>query len=382
MSAPEFSIPLMRPKLPSAAALWPYFEEIDDNRWYTNQGPIERRLQARVASHFGLPEGGVACVANGTTGLILALATAAGGRAGYCVMPSFTFVATAHAALAAGLTPVFADVDRETWCLTPETVDSAVRAVDGPVRAVVPVSPFGAPLDPAPWDAYETRTGIPAVLDAAAAFDTVRPGNALAVVSLHATKVLSAGEGGLVLARDPARIAEVAARGNFGFSQVRQANLIGLNGKMSEYAAAVTMASLDAWPGRKPAVERVAAAYRRYIKPVDGVRLFPGFGNGWVSSTCNVVFDQPVADNAIAMLDALGIECRRWWNAGCHREPAFAGYPRPPLPVTEWLTDRVVGVPFYSDLGMGDIGRVCAALQSVARISCPPPRRLTLDRTG
>jgi dTDP-4-amino-4,6-dideoxygalactose transaminase len=332
MSAPEFSIPLMRPKLPSAAALWPYFEEIDDNRWYTNQGPIERRLQARVASHFGLPEGGVACVANGTTGLILALATAAGGRAGYCVMPSFTFVATAHAALAAGLTPVFADVDRETWCLTPETVDSAVRAVDGPVRAVVPVSPFGAPLDPAPWDAYETRTGIPAVLDAAAAFDTVRPGNALAVVSLHATKVLSAGEGGLVLARDPARIA--------------------------------------------------AAAYRRYIKPVDGVRLFPGFGNGWVSSTCNVVFDQPVADNAIAMLDALGIECRRWWNAGCHREPAFAGYPRPPLPVTEWLTDRVVGVPFYSDLGMGDIGRVCAALQSVARISCPPPRRLTLDRTG
>lgn len=361
-------IPVMRPRLPRAEALRPYLEEIDRNGWYSNFGPLERRLEKRLAENFGQPAQGVACVANCTVGLTLALMSVARNRGGYCVMPSFTFVASAHAVLAAGLRPCFIDVDPDSWSISVEQACEAIADADGEVAAVMAVSPFGAPLDPATWDAFAEQNGVPVVIDAAAGFDSVAPGKAPAVVSMHATKVLPAGEGGFVLSQDTQRVRSIAARANFGFVEERRSEVAGLNGKLSEYSAAVALASLDEWPATRRRYREVADRYVRALGGIQNVALAPGFEDGWAGSTCNIRFDRPIATKAVAYLAEAGIDTRQWWGSGCHRERAFDGFPRAALPETDALACSVLGLPFHAALDEADIERISEAVAGAATL--------------
>lgn len=361
------TIPVMLPRLPDTAALVPYLREIDANRWYSNFGPLQRRFEARLAEHFRLSKDEVVCVGNCTAGLMLALLAVARGRGGYCIMPSFSFAASAHAVLAAGLAPLFIDVDSSSWTITPAAVAEAARTADRVVSAVLVVSAFGAPVDVAEWDDFAKASGIPAVIDAAAGFDAAPAGHSPVVVSLHATKALAAGEGGVVVSRDAALVESVGARSNFGFRGDRRASAAGFNGKLSEYNAAVGLASLDAWPQKRAALWRLTQLYRDALSGIGNVGLSPQFGDGWVSSTCNIVFDRPVAELAMRELASAGIDSRQWWSKGCHREPAFAEYPRGGLSVTEELSRRVLGLPFHEALDEDDIERIVGVAASAAQ---------------
>lgn len=363
MSGSQWKIPLMRPRLPSAAALRPYLDEIDENRWYSNFGPLERRFEARLAAHFGIGEREVVCVANGTQGLSVALQSVVRIPVGYCLMPAFTFAATPHAAVSAGLEPWFVDVDETSWAIEPEAVRALLPRLEGPVAAVMPVAPFGAPARVAEWDAFSAETGIPVVIDAAAGFDSAQAGWSPVVLSLHATKTMGIGEGGVVLCRDTGRIERVRAGRNFGFVGERVARVHGTNAKLSEYGAAVGLAALDAWPETRADFLAVAEAYRACFAGLSGVDFGPGFLGGGACSTCNIVLDRTVADAVIDALRRAGIEARQWWNRGCHREPVFSGCRREPLPVTESLAERVVGLPFYRDLETAQIGDIRASLE-------------------
>jgi dTDP-4-amino-4,6-dideoxygalactose transaminase len=352
----------MRLRLPDAAALLPYLEEIDRNRWYTNYGPLERRLNGALERHFDLPAGGATSAANATIGLALTLMAAADGSAGYCLMPGFTFVATAHAARMAGLTPWFTDVSETEWRLTPAIARAALDRTEGTVAAVMPVGVFGAPVDAAAWDEFQIETGIPVVIDAAAGIDSARVGRCPTVFSLHATKPLAAGEGAIVVSSDPGIIGEIMARANFGFRGARRAETAGANGKMSEYAAAVALASLDLWPETRGLLAEVTAHYRSKLGGLAGADLSPGFGDGWVSSTCNIALAAPVADQTIDALNASAVEARQWWSKGCHREPAFAGCPRGEMAAVDALAERVVGLPYFAGLRGRDIDRIVELL--------------------
>lgn len=358
-------IPVMRPRLPNADALRPYLDEIDKSGWYSNFGPLERRLEARLAEQFQVAGRNVACVANCTAGLTLALMALTGNPGGYCVLPSFTFVASAHAVVAAGLSPLFVDVDADSWAITTGQAAAAISAADGPVAAVLVVSPFGAPIDVAAWDEFAESSGVPVVIDAAGGFDSLVAGKAPAVVSLHATKVLPAGEGGFVVSRDADLVRSISARANFGFFEERRADVAGFNGKLSEYCAAVGLASLDAWPGSRAALLDLTAHYSAAFAGMEHVDLAPGFGDGWVGSTCNISLDRPVADRVMSHLLRAGIDSRRWWSKGCHREKAFEDYPHLALPVTESLGQRVLGLPFYLGLDVAEIRRIADGIDTL-----------------
>jgi dTDP-4-amino-4,6-dideoxygalactose transaminase len=246
------------------------------------------------------------------------------------------------------------------------TAAAAIQAAGRPIAAVLAVAPFGAPMDVVAWDEFAEESGIPVVIDAAAGFDTAAAGKSPVVISLHATKVLAAGEGGFVISRNLPLINSIAARSNFGFLGERRANAAGFNGKLREYGVAVGLASLDAWPAKRAAVWRVTQLYRDALDRLDNVCVSPGFGDGWVSSTCNVAFDRAVADAAIGALAEAGFDSRQWWNKGCHREAAFAAYPRADLSMTDDLGRRVVGLPFHEAVGAPEIARIAAALVRAA----------------
>jgi len=360
-------LPVGRPLLPPTDAVLPYLRAMDGNRWYANHGPLVRRLEERLVAHYGLSAGCVATVASGTAGLTAALLAHEAAQGGLCVLPSWSFVASAHAAIAAGLVPYFADVDAVGWALTPEGAQRAIEAAPGPVAAVMPVMPFGAPLDMAAWDRFAERTGLAVVVDGAAGFDALRPGRVPTVVSLHATKALGVGEGGFVASRDAALVRAVEDAANFGFLRQREAERAGLNAKMSEVHAAVGLAALDLWPRTRAAFRAVAEAYAQALDGMPGVMGLRGAGAGWVSSTMVAVFDAPVADAVAGRLRERGIDTRAWWSKGIHRQAAFRGHPSTPLPVTERLADGTLGLPFHADLPAVAVARVAEALAGALR---------------
>ena len=354
-------VPIARPRLPTRAAIVPYLDRIDEARRYANHGPLVTELETRLAARL---TGGAQAVtvANGTLAISLAL-RAAGARPGtLCLMPAWTFCASAHAALEAGLVPYFVDVDPETWMLDPAAVCAALARAPAEVGAILPVAAFGRVPDLDRWRQLADGTGLPVVVDGAAAFDALDAAPVPVTVSLHATKTCAAGEGGYVASADPAFLARLRSLASFGFSGDRVARRPATNAKMSEYAAAVALASLDGWPADRARFALTAQRLRAGLALTPDIAFQPGWGTRWVSSVC-VVGTPPWGAPAIAQaLAARGVESRDWWGAGCHRFPAFDHCPRAPLPVTERLAASTLGLPYFIDLGEDACGRIIGAL--------------------
>ncbi|WP_371306749.1 DegT/DnrJ/EryC1/StrS family aminotransferase [Azospirillum sp. TSA2s] len=361
---------VFRPRLPSADRLLPFLREIDANRWYSNNGPLLTRFEQALARQFAVPPDRVVVVANATAGLSLSLLAAgadAWDRTGLCLMASWTHEATAVAALRAGLTPWLHDVDEKTWQLDPTAVmDSLASSPSLASRAahVVVTAPFGAVVEAAPWAAFAARTGLGVTIDAASGFDRLRGGPVDAVVSLHATKVLGIGEGGVVIARDALQAARIRELAQLGLTADRIIPQAGMNAKLSDYGAAIGLAALSEWPDRRAALVRRRDHYAARLAGLDGIRLWQPEG---VSSTLMVRLPAGMATATATTLAKRGIPTRRWWHHGCHRQPAFATQPRGPLPVTEALVESVLGLPFYDDLDIPTIDRIVEALLSCSR---------------
>jgi dTDP-4-amino-4,6-dideoxygalactose transaminase len=360
---------IMRPKLPSADRLAPYLRSIDASRTYSNFGPLALSLEDRLSEHYGLVQGTVTTVANATLGLAIALAAQHPPPGSLCVIPAWTFVASAHAALMAGLVPYFVDVERETWAIDADKLVVELARAPAPVGAVMPVVPFGMPLEFAKWEAFRSRAGVAVVIDAAAAFDSLIPGAVPSVVSLHATKVLGIGEGGFVISTDPSMAREVRMRANFGFHGSRQAQAVAFNAKLSEYHAAVGHAALDEWEQTRVEWSDAILGYRRALNGSNCVSLQRDFGESWVGSTCVLGFDRPIAARIEQSLASHDIETRRWWGTGIHTHPATASFPRASLAVTDALAGSTLAVPLYRDMGEASIGKVSGVVLAAAEVS-------------
>lgn len=351
-------IPVMRPRLPAAEALLPYLRRIDQTRIYSNMGPLSNLLAERLGRHLG---GEVLPVANATLGLSVALAASVPASGRLCLMPSWTFAASGHAAQAAGLTPFLVDVCPHSQALTPKQALDALQKAPEQVAAVMVVAPFGAPLDPLPWQDFRNRTQIPVVIDAAAGFDSVKVSAVPTVVSLHATKALGAGEGGFITCTDTELMNRARAIANFGFADgKRLASLVGFNAKISEYQAAVALTALDHWPQTRHALATVLCKLRQVL-PESKLWWPDGLGGSWVVSTTALLFSgeaEPLAAHCLSQ----GIATRCWWGGGLHDQPAFAACPTLALRTTRDLARRSIGLPCYLDMTDAEIDQIARAV--------------------
>jgi dTDP-4-amino-4,6-dideoxygalactose transaminase len=355
-SAPA-TVAVARPRLPTADAIRPYLEQIDEARWYSNFGPMVTALEQRLADRFAAPTQ-VLTVTNATQALTLALQAMDLAPGGYVALPAWTFVATAHAVIQAGLKPWFVDVDPATWMLDP----AAVKRLPERPAAVIPVCAFGAMPDMAAWRTFHEACGVPVLIDAAAAFDALDDARLPVVVSLHATKVLGLGEGGYLATEDAALAARVRQLTTFGFQGSRDSRFAATNAKLSEYAAAVGLAALDSWPGDRLRWMRTAQMLRISLIGRPEVSFQPGWGADWVTSVCTVGLPEGSAPAVAKSLCEDGVDTRAWWGEGCHTSTAFTGCRREPLPVTDQLAASTLGLPFSIDMDAHEIARVAAAL--------------------
>lgn len=247
-------MPLLVPSMPAPQQLLPWLERMHDAKHYSNFGPLVRELESAFAQRFDQPLEQLTTVASATQGLELVLQALDLPRGSRVLLPTFTFVATATAVLRAGHVPVLADVDAHTWLLTPDIARAA--CVRTRIDAVLPVATFGMPHDMLAWQQFEQESGLPVVIDAAAAYGSqwLQGAEGTLVFSLHTTKSLPAGEGGLVVSTRPGLAAKVRQLSNFGINLDPTASLpvstlasVGSNAKMSEYHAAIGLASLQKW---------------------------------------------------------------------------------------------------------------------------------------
>ena len=317
-------------------------------------------------------------VANATLGLIVAASAMqrrAPQGAGDALLPSFAFPAAAQAAIWNGLAPVLVDVDPAHWHLSPAALEAALHERHGRVGLVVALSSFGKPPPAAVrarWE-YACRTaGVPLLLDSAAGFGAVaedaRPigtqGDA-EIVSFHATKPLAAGEGGAVFTRDPEIAAEVERRINLGFDAARQVvDADGINAKMREPAAAVTLAALDTFPG---ALAARRDATRRLLRRLESAPVPQKDHELGTHQFVSVAAPDPSSrDRVLAAAD--GRVSLRTYYEPLHRTPAFRGCQvAGRLEVTNDLADRMLSLPMAVDLTEGEAVEIAAVVDEGLR---------------
>jgi dTDP-4-amino-4,6-dideoxygalactose transaminase len=358
-----------RPLLPDASRLEPWLRQIDSGRWYSNHGPLAAELEQRLGRRLGVGPEELVCAASGTAALaagILATAGRATPERPLALCPANTFVGTASALQMCGYEPWLVDVDEATWQLDPLAL--ARHPMLARAGVVVPVSAYGRAVPQAPWEAFRGATGVPVVIDGAAAFEVLlrEPaatlGSVPVALSFHATKVFATGEGGALVARDPALVRAAFEALNFGFLMTRESRRPSMNGKMSEHHAAVGLASLEMWPRHSGALHAVAARYRAEFAAAglaDRGVTHPAVASSYV------LFHAADGAQAARLSSALavqGIESRLWYGRGLQHQPAFLALPQDPLPVTERLAPAVLGLPVAPDMTSHDVARVVAAI--------------------
>jgi perosamine synthetase len=346
------------------------------------QGPRVARFEREFAARVGAGHG--VALSSCTTALHLALVACGVGAGDEVVVPSFSFIATANAVRYVGARPVFADVDPETGNLTPETVGPALSPR---TRAVLLVHQGGMPADVDAFAALCGRLGLFLVQDAACAVGSVYrdapvgAGAQLAAWSFHPRKLLTTGEGGmLTLDRSDwaARLRRLrehamdvsAADRHASAGPVFESYLeTGFNYRMTDIQAAVGLVQLDKLDAMVQRRRELAFRYQALLEDVPGVRAVrdPAYGRSnfqsfWVLLDPSFPVDR---DALLGRLAAAGVSARRGIMAS-HLEPAYAGEPHLPLPVTERLSRHSLILPLFHTLTGSQQEHVVGVLDEAA----------------
>jgi dTDP-4-amino-4,6-dideoxygalactose transaminase len=364
-------VPVMRPRLPTANRLLPYLHRIDAARIYSNFGPLALEFQGRLSDCFRMPSECVVSASSGTTALMAAILAAAGPATKdrpYALIPGFTFAATAIAAERCGYCAYLADINAGSWMLDPAR--SSTHHLLKRIGVVVPVAPFGRPVDQSSWYDFRRRTGVPVVIDSAASFDCVCDSPAQfiqeipVVFSFHATKSFGTGEGGCVVSRDVALVDRVAQTLNFGINMIRNSAMPSINGKMSEYHAAVGLAGLDEWTAKRTSIREVIQRYRLELSSkflLSRFFVWPDISGCYALLFCS---GKAEADRVQSELRRAKVGFRFWYGSGLHSQAQFQDNPRDSLDVTENIAQRLIGLPMAPDLQHEAIMRVVAAVRA------------------
>ncbi|MFC4587977.1 DegT/DnrJ/EryC1/StrS family aminotransferase [Sphaerisporangium corydalis] len=352
-----------RPNIGDRKLLFDRLEQALDRRWLTNQGPLVREFEERVAGLSGTRH----CVAMCNATLALQIGARAMGMTGEVIMPSFTFVATPHALSWIGIKPVFCDIDPRTHLMDPTHVESLITPA---TTGILGVHLWGQPCAPTSLPQIAARYGLPLLYDAAHAVATRWNGRPLAtlgdatVFSFHATKFVNAFEGGALLTDDDGLAATARAMRSFGQTGEDQVSHLGTNAKMSEASAAMGLTSLDAMP---EVVARNLANHGRYLSElagVPGVRVLP-FERGNNHQYVVMEIDERITgvsrDTLRAILTTENVNCRSYFAPGCHMMDTYPGSPR--LPHTEAVSRRVLGLPTGTAVSDLEVIRVCEIIR-------------------
>ena len=264
-------ITVTTPLLPSLDELKPYLEDIWQRKWLTNNGHYHQLLEKELCDYLGVKH--ICLFSNGTLALVTAMQALE--LKGEVITTPYSFVATSHSVMLNNLTPVFVDVEPETFNLDPTNIEAAIT---DKTCAILPVHVYGNPCDHQAIQAIADKYDLKVIYDAAHAFGvkkddcSVLNWGDLSILSFHATKAYSTIEGGAIICHTPEMKQKLDKLKSFGFDSETELSLLGSNAKMNEIQAAFGLASLGLIDGAIEKRQQVAKMYREALADVSGIR--------------------------------------------------------------------------------------------------------------
>jgi dTDP-4-amino-4,6-dideoxygalactose transaminase len=361
-----------RPNIGNRQVLRDRFEDMLERRWFTNNGPYVQQLESEISSLLGVKH----CIAmcNGTVAMEIAIRAA--GLRGEVIVPSFTFVATAHALQWQEITPVFCDIEAETHSIDPSRVEQMITPR---TTGIIGVHLWGKPCNIEALEKISRENNLKLLFDAAHAFGCTYKGSMIGnfgeaeVFSFHATKFFNTFEGGAIATNNDDLAQKARLMKNFGFVGYDNVMYLGTNGKMSEVSALMGLTNLESINEFTEANYRNYKIYREQLKDIPGVDLIT-YDEEEKSNYQYVIIEidekltQTNRDDLLAILWAENIIARSYFYPGCHRmEPYRSYFPHAGLllPNTIDISARVVGLPTGTAIEHNDIEAICQIIRIV-----------------
>ncbi len=363
-------------------------EAVLDRRWLTNDGPFVREFEEHICRFVGVKH----CIAMCNATIALEITIRALQMTGEVIVPSFTFVATAHALQWQEITPVFCDVDPRTHNLDPECVE---RLITPRTSGIIGVHLWGYPCDVERLERIARRRELRLIFDAAHAFGCSHGGRMIGgfgqaeVFSFHATKFVNCGEGGAVVTNDDGLAEKLRLMRNFGFAGYDNVRHLGTNGKMSEFAAAMGLTSLESLDAFVASNKANYDEYCIQLHSIPGLRVLESNSIERRNYQYVVVEVDPAQagltrDEMLRVLHAENVLARRYFYPGCHRmEPYRTRSPQAgsTLPETERLCERVFQLPTGTAVSREDIRTIGQLLRALVRDPHSSRRRFEASRS-
>lgn len=371
---PIFNQPLHvgRPNIGDREKLLNRINDILDNKWLTNNGAYVQELEQKLANFFNVKQCILIC--NATVGLEIAIRAL--GLKGEVIIPSFTFIATAHALQWQEITPVFCDIDPITHNLDPQKIEALITPR---TSGIIGVHVWGRPCEIDILSEIAHRHGLKLLFDAAHAFGCKYKGRMIGnfgnaeVFSFHATKFFNTFEGGAITTNDEELASKIRLMKNFGFAGRDDVVYIGTNGKMSEVSAAMGLTGLESLDEFIDINFRNYQIYHQFLGKFPGIRFIeydltsqPNYQ--YIILEINEKQVMISRDQIVDILHAENILARRYFYPGCHQmEPYRSYFPHAGLllPETEKIITRVMSLPNGTAVGENEIQRICKLIQFV-----------------
>ncbi len=368
----ETTLHVGRPNIGNRQKLLERFNDILDRRWLTNNGKYVQEFEHRIADTVGVSH----CIATCNGTMALEIAIRALGLKNEVIVPSMTFIATAHALQWQEITPVFCDIDPQTYNLDPRCVE---KLITPHTAGIIGVHLFSRPCDIEALDEIAKRRGLRLLYDAAHAFGCSHKERMIGsfgdaeIFSFHATKVFNTFEGGAIVTNDDDLAAKIRLMKNFGFSGYDNVIHIGTNGKMSEVSAAMGLTSLESMDEFVRINYRNYKKYKKEIEGIPGVQLMV-YNEAEICNYQYIILevDEQTAgiarDQLVQILHAENVLARRYFYPGCHRMMPYRSYFPDAglmLPETERLADRLLALPTGTSTTEENIGQICSLLRFV-----------------
>lgn len=351
------SMPSMEEYLNEIAPLW-------DSHWLTNMGTKHKQFQMELCTYLGVEN--VDLFTNGHMALELTLQAL--NLQGEVITTPFTFASTTHAIVRNGLTPVFCDIDPDTYTMDVEKLE---KLVTDRTCAIMPVHVYGNVCNVEEIERIAHKYELKVVYDAAHTFGETYKGQGIgnfgdaSCFSFHATKVFNSVEGGAVCFRDKRLGETLSELKNFGIHGPEEVAAVGANAKMNEFCAAMGLCNLRHVEEEIEKRRLVAERYRNHLEGVEGIRLNfvqPGVKSNYAYFP--VVFEEKQFGASRAeIFDRLaenGIGARKYFYPLTNTFAAFHGrYNVLETPVALHVSKRVLTLPMYADLALDDVDRIC-----------------------
>lgn len=363
-------IPFLRPNPAKLSEAIEELREIEASGVFSNFGPVNTRLERDLERSMFGGTGHCVTVCNATIGLMIAIKRCVAREKTprrFALMPSFTFAATAHAALWAGLTPLLCDIESDSFIPAADAETQLLEKYAGDIAVMIPCTTFGNTIDLARYERLSAKYGVPVVVDAAAALGTLNNDGtgfgvgfrSAVVFSMHATKAVATTEAGVIYCADPEVVREIRGMANFGFGEARAAVMPGLNAKLNEITALMALLKLREIESVITHRAALAQHYEAQLPELVFQRLI---GRRHAFTFVSALLPNEMAHSRrelLAELSRSGVELRTYFSPHLAEQPYFrTACVTGDLHNTEDVGRRIISLPLSDFMTRTDVERV------------------------